>query len=340
MSNAEKNVCDILRDTWFSLITLLNNLKDIPRKVLTQLKQLVQKLKNIVNDVLVKYAKEIADLIKSYLDLRKIDSSKARKSFCSLLYSCMPAVNKLIEFGVIPKGLADEIFGPNPVKKETLESFGIYGVSINSNFELFEYIACRLSVTTLLNNYIDNMINSLLAYLQQFEKYLDLDFWLDNHYIGRLIKRKIAEYEALMSYILQIINDDVEPFMDCAFATCDFAVSTKNFLDDFGDKMDCERQQPKSLTSLAATWKVSREKITKAFSDSLEDTKAIFAQISEDAQNSKDNFDAVKAEIKKENKNSELEGVKTSDTTNVTSTTSILINRPVNVRYLTDEGIA
>lgn len=340
MSNAEKNVCDILRDTWFSLITLLNNLKDIPRKVLTQIRQLVQKLKNIVDDALVKYAKEIADLIKSYLDLRKIDSSKARKSFCSLLYSCMPAVNKLIEFGVIPKALADEIFGPNPVKQETLESFGIYGVTINSNFELFEYIACRLSVTTLLNNYIDNMINSLLVYLQQFEKYLDLDFWLNNHYIGRLIQRKIAEYEALMSYILQIINDDVEPFMDCAFATCDFAVSTKNFLDDFGDKMDCEREPPKSITSLAATWKVSREKITKAFSDSLEDTKEIFAQISQDAQNSKDNFDAAKAEIKKDNKNSELEGVKTSDTTNITTSTSTKINRPVIVRYLTDEGIA
>lgn len=340
MSNAEKNVCDILRDTWFSLITLLNNLKDIPRKVLTQIKQLVQKLKNIVDDVLVKYAREIADLIKSYLDLRQIDGSKARKSFCSLLYSCKPAIYKLIEFGIIPKGLADEIFGPNPVKQETLESFGIYGVTINSNFELFEYIACRLSVTTLLNNYIDNMINSLLAYLQQFEKYLDLDFWLNNHYIGRLIKRKIAEYEALMAYILQIINDDVEPFMDCAFAACDFSVSTKNFLDDFGNKMDCERLPPKSITSLSSTWKVSREKITKAFSDSLINTKEIFNQISEDAQQSKDNFDLVKAEIKKTNKNSELNGVKTSDTTNITTSTNNIINRPIIVSYLSDEGVA
>lgn len=340
MSNAEKNVCDILRDTWFSLITLLNNLKDVPRKVLTQIKQLVQKLKNIVDDALVKYAQEIADLIKSYLDLRKIDASKARKSFCSLLYSCKPAIAKLIEFGVIPKALADEIFGPNPVKQETLESFGIYGVSINSNFELFEYIACRLSVTSLLNNYIDNMINSLLVYLQQFEKYLDLDFWLNNHYIGRLIKRKIAEYEALMAYILQIINDDVEPFMDCAFATCDFAVSTKNFLDDFGDKMDCERQQPKSVTSLAATWKVSREKITQAFSDSLKDTKEIFSQISDDAKQSKENFDAAKAQIGKTNSNSQLTGIQTDDTTNVTKNSSNIPNRPVNIRYLSDEGVA
>lgn len=331
MSTAEKNVCNILRDTWYSLIALLDNLKDVPQKILSQIRQLLQKLKNIVNDALVKYAQELADLIKSYLNLRKIDNSKARKSFCSLLYACLPAINKLIEFGVIPKSVADEIFGPNPIKQETLESLGIYGVTINSNFDLFEYIACRLSTTTLLNNYIDGIINSLLAYLQQLEKFLDPDFWLNNHYIGRLIKRKIAEYEALMSSLLKIINDDLEPFMDCAFASCDFAVSTKNFLDDFSDKMDCEREQPKSLTSLASTWKVSKEKMLGEFKTTLDNTKEIFQQISDDANKSKESFNAAKAEIKKENNNPQITPEPMADTTNITTHKTNKYRRPVIV---------
>lgn len=340
MSSTEKNVCDMLRDTWYSLITLLNNLKDVPRKILTQIKQLVQKLKNIVDNVLVTYAKEIADLIKSYLDLRNIDNSKARKSFCSLLYACKPAIDKLIEFGVIPKALVSAIFESGSIDQKTLESVGIYGVTINNNFELFEYIACRLSTTTLLNNYIDNMINALLAYLQQFEKYLDLDFWLDNHYIGRLIKRKIAEYEAFMAYILKIINEDVEPFIDCAFASCDFAVSTKNFMDDFGDKMDLERAPPKSLTSLSSTWSVSKTKITQSFSDTLSETKSVFAQIKQDATNSKNNFDETKAQIKKTNTNNQITNEPMADTTNITKSKDNTFNRQIITKYYDDVGVA
>jgi len=336
MSNAEKNVCDILRDTWFSLITLLNNLKDIPKKILDQIRQLVQKLKNIINDVLVKYAKEISDLIKSYLTMRNTDASKARKSFCSLLYSCLPAIKKLIEFGVIPESVANEIFGPNPIKQQTLESLGIYGVTINSNYDLFEYIACRLSTTTLLNNYIDNIINSLLAYLQQFEKYLDADYWLNAHYIGRLIKRKIAEYEALMSQILKIINEDVEPFMDCAFAACDFSVSTKNFLDDFGQKMDCERKPRPSLTSLSSTWAVSKEKILNSLTTTLDNTKDIFKQLSDDANDSKEKFNSVKSEIKKDNTNFQISNNTPIDTTNVTKPEENKNTRKVTVFYTED----
>lgn len=336
MSNAEKNICDILRDTWYSLITLLNNLRDIPKKVLSQIRQLIQKLKNIIESAIVKYAKEMADLIKSYLGLRKVDSSKARKSFCSLLYACLPAINKLIEFGVIPQSVADEIFGPNPIKQETLNSLGIYGVTINSNYDLFEYIACRLSTTTLLNNYIDNIINSLIAYLLQFEKYLDVDYWLNNHYIGRLIKRKIAEYEALMNQILKIINDDVEPFMDCAFATCDFSVSTKNFLDDFGDKMDCEREPPKSLTSLSSTWSVSKDKMLKELNLSLKNTKAIFTEISDSVKQSKESFDQEKATNQKVNTNPQIQPDATRDTTNVTISTRTNSERSVVIFYTED----
>ncbi len=316
MGTTEKNICNLLRDTWFSLITLLENLRDVPKKILDQIRQLVKKLKNIVLDSIVQYAKDIVDLVKSYLTLRQIDNTQGRKSFCSLLYSCKPALDKLIEFGVIPKAVSDAIYDKSDIDKDVLKTLGFDNVNFNSNFEFFEYVACRLSTTTLLNTFIDDLINSMLEYLTQFEKYLDLDFWLNNHYIGRLIKRKIAQYEALMKTILDIINDDLEPFMDCAFAACDFSISTKNFLEDFSYKMDLEREPiPLSSISLTSRWKVSKEKITKEFSESLEATKLIFTSIKKDSDNLKEDFSKSKSEISKQSVRHEL----LSDTTTSTA---------------------
>lgn len=304
MATAEQNVCNLLRDTWMSLITLIQNLADVPRRVLDQIRSLLQKLKNIVLDALVQHAKDVLDLVKSYLDLRKIDGSKARKSFCALLYACKPAINKLVEYNIIPKALSDSIFGSTLVDQETLQKYGFADATFNSNFELFEYLACRLSMTTLLNSFIDSLMNSLIEYLSQFEKYFDLDFWLNNHYLGRLIKRKIAEYEALMASILKIINDDIEPFMDCAFAACDFAISTKNFMDDFSTKQPIESSH--KVGTNARSWKVSRDKIFAEFNNSLKSTKEIFTQINKDSDNVKQDFQKTKAVITKPNTDGQL----------------------------------
>ena len=332
MATAEKNVCNLLRDTWYSLILLLENLSDVPRKILTQIKQLVQKLKNIVDDVLVNYAREISELIKSYLGLRKVDPSKARKNFCSLLYACLPAVNKMIELGVIPKELSDFIFKSGDIDEKTLEKFGIFNVTINNNFDLFEYVACRLSTTTLLNSYIDNMINSLLQYLQQFEKFLDVDYWLNNHYIGRLIKRKIAEYEALMATLLDIINNDLEPFMDCVFASCDFSISTKNFMDDFSSKTELISTR-KNLTSLSSTWSVSKDKILSSLTTTLNETKDIFVELKTDAETTKDNFDNTKSELTKNRENSDIEPQSKNETVVTINNTPKNYNRQPIILY-------
>lgn len=305
MATAEQNVCNLLRDTWMSLVTLIENLADIPKRVLDQIRQLLQKLKNIILNSLVDHAKEIMDMIKSYLKLRNIDGTKARQSFCSLLYACTPAINKLVEYNILPKSLSDAIFGSSLVSEDTLKTFGFQNVQFNSNFELFEYLACRLSMTSLLNSFIDRLINSLIEYLSQFEKYFDLDFWLNNHYIGRLIKRKIAEYEALMSEILRIINEDLQPFMDCAFATCDFAVSTKNFMEAFGLKHPIE-SIPVAGNTKAESWKVSKDKIFSEFNSSLENTKQIFMQIKHNSDDVQENYSKAKTKITKTNTNNEL----------------------------------
>ena len=147
------------------------------------------------------------------------------------------------------------------------------------------------------------MINKLFDYLSQFEKFFDLDYWLQNTFIGRQIQTLVALYEAAFDTILRIINEELDPFLDCAFAMCDFGVSTKNFLDDFSTRYKLERESTPSLSdTLRGPWAVSKEKMFSDFEESISESKAIFTKIQSDAEQVQANVAALnKTEVARNN---------------------------------------
>lgn len=290
MNTAEQNVCNLLRQTWLSIITLLENLQDVPKQLLDRIRNLMNKLKNLILETIRDHLQMIIDFIERFLALRAIDQNKARQSFCSTLYACLPAVKKLNEYGILSDDVYNKLFGPTLITVDDLEPLGIQTLTFHSNFEAFEYIACRLSLTSLLNSFMDEMINKLFDYLSQFEKFFDLDYWLQNTFIGRQILTLVALYETAFETILKIINDELDPFLDCAFAMCDFAISSQNFLDDFSTRFKLERESTPDLgTTLRGPWAVSRDKMFSEFESSISDSKAIFTRIQNDAERVKTN---------------------------------------------------
>lgn len=294
MNTAEQNVCNLLRQTWLSIITLLENLQDVPKQLLDRIKNLMNKLKNLILDTIREHLQMIIEFIERFLALKTVDQNKARQSFCSTLYACLPAVKKLNEYGILSDDVYNKLFGPTLITVDDLQPLGIQTLTFHSNFEAFEYIACRLSLTSLLNSFMDDMINKLFDYLSQFEKFFDLDYWLQNTFIGRQILTVVALYETAFETILKILNEELDPFLDCAFAMCDFAISSQNFLDDFSTKFKLERETTPDLeTTLRGPWKVSRDKMFSEFEESISESKAIFTKIQADADRVKTNVEKV-----------------------------------------------
>ena len=268
MSSNEKNICNLLREKWRSLIVLIDYLSTLLRKILSKIQALINRIKNTILRRLLSTIRDIRDVISNFLGLQSIDNNQFRSDVCSIMYKCSPLVEELAKF--ISPELFNEIFGPDSIKTIDLSKYGIASITFNSKFELFEYVACRLSLRGLLDSVVSSFTNQLLEFVSKFEKYLDINWWLDNTVWGRELKLLINEYEAIFSQIKKYLSK-LDPYLNCTFALCDFSVSTKNYFEDFSTKFKAERQQQ---VDLFYNWVVLKEDLYSDLTYSLNDAKS------------------------------------------------------------------
>lgn len=265
MSSNEKNICNLLREKWRSLIVLIDYLSTLLRKILSKIQALINRIKNTILRRLLSTIRDIRDVISNFLGLQSIDNNQFRSDLCNNIYKCKVLVEEIAKF--ISPELFNEIFGPDSIKTIDLSKYGIASITFNSKFELFEYVACRLSLRGLLDSVVSSFTNQLLEFVSKFEKYLDINWWLDNTVWGRELKLLIKEYEAIFSQIKQYLSK-LDPYLNCTFALCDFSVSTKNYFEDFSTKFKAERQQQ---VDLSYNWVVLQKDLYSDLEVSLND---------------------------------------------------------------------
>jgi hypothetical protein len=166
--------------------------------------------------------------------------------------------------------LFDKIFGPDSIKTIDLTKYGIPPIQFNSKFELFEYVACRLSLRGLLDDVVNSLVSQMMEFIDKFEKYLDITWWLNNTVWGRVLNTYINEYEAFFNNRIKPFLDKLVPYLDCTFALCDFKVSTTNYFDDFSAKFKTERKQ---TSDVSFEWVISKEELYSDLTTSLDDAK-------------------------------------------------------------------
>lgn len=269
MSN-QKNLCNVLREEWWSIITLIDYASTLLDRLLQQIRTLLNRIKNTILNQIASAIRNIKDIIAKYLGLSAIDNAAARKDFCRILYTCQPAIEILTKY--IGSDFFNVIFGTDSIKVLDLKKYGItYQTTFNSKFELFEYVACRLSLSSMLDSAVENMISSLLQLISKFTKYLDVDWWLNNTMPGRVLRRLIAEYDAVFNNYIKPFLDKLTPFMNCGFALCDFSFSTTNYLDDFASKY---KANLKTLPDMSKTWEITKTALYSDLTDSMTDMKS------------------------------------------------------------------
>lgn len=269
MSTNEKNVCNVLRESWRSIINLVNYLSTFLRKIKDKIQALINRIKNTIIRRLLATINDVKNVISNFLGLQILDNNKIRTDFCSNLYKCKIAVEQIAKF-VSPE-LFNKIFGPDSIKTIDLSKYGIAPLEFNSKFELFEYVACRLSLRGLLDSVVNSLVSQMLDFISKFDKYLDIDWWLNNTVWGRYLRTLLNEYESFFNDRVKPFLDKLVPYLDCAFALCDFKVSTTNYFDDFSTKFKTERKQ---TTNLSFEWVISKEELYSDLTSSLNDAKS------------------------------------------------------------------
>lgn len=270
MSN-QKNLCNVMREQWRSLIAMLDYAASLLKRVLNQIQALIDRLKNTVIKSIANAIRDLKDIISKYLGLQAIDTNSARKDFCTLLYGCKPALELIANY--VDPDLFNWIFGKDEIKSFNLSAYGLPAQTFNSKFEVFDFVACRLSLSGMLNSAVENMISGLMELIGKFDKYLQIDWWLKNTVWGRVLKRLMDTYESIFNDYVKPYLNKLTPFLDCGFALCDFTHSTSNYLEDYKDKY---RLDMRTLPDLKRDWRVVKEELYKDLKDYMSETSKIF----------------------------------------------------------------
>jgi hypothetical protein len=178
--------------------------------------------------------RDIKDIITAVLGLNALDQNSARREFCNLMYNCKPAIDLI--FPYINEDVVNWYTRNDKFVTPDLSEWGIPPMTFNSKYEVFEYFACRLSLSQLFNNFADKMIGKLMDFILSYRQYLTLDWFLQNTMPGRVLSRFVKDYEDFFNEYIFPVFEKLEPYLNCSFALCDFGASTTNFFEDFKTK--------------------------------------------------------------------------------------------------------
>lgn len=234
MASNEQNICNVLRSEWAALVATIRNLSGVMDRLLSRIRSLMDRIVNDFVNMFYEMIRDIRDAVSNFMGLKAIDQAMIRQNYCQWLYKCKPALDLLI--AKLPKDMKDWLRGSIKTTTPDWSKYGMPPMTFHSRYEFFEYYLCRLSLNDMFNHFTDYYMRALKDYIERYKKYITSDWLLHNTVIGRNILVLCRMYRNYFRDNIFPLIDKLLPYLDCAFATCDFGLSTQNFLDDFKAK--------------------------------------------------------------------------------------------------------
>ena len=279
-------VCKLIQDEWSALTRLMESAAGYFRRIYDRIKSMFTRLRNTVLRVIKSTLYELYKVLEQYLGFNAISNNLARNKFCQVLYKCKPLIKKLSH--LLSEDFFTWAYSPDPwtwgVDLEHQPGFPkwfsakvkIPNVTFTNKYEAFEYFACRLSLRGLLDTAANDLINTIVNWINtQVLVYLDLNTLLRRTRLGRMINALLRQYENVFkNHILPNMNQIAE-YLDCGFALCDFGASSQNFLDDFCNRYKI-KQENTPTEALKRRFTINYNELTKEMKSEMEATKREF----------------------------------------------------------------
>ena len=261
MVNNEQTICNAMRDTWRMLVELVENASQILNKLLARIVTLIDTIVNSVFRNLRNTMTDLKNIISAYTAMAAIDQSMARRDFCKMLYACQPAADLIWKF--VSPDMYNWFKGPDKFTTPDLSKWGIPQMNFNSKFEVFDYVACRLSLKSLYDTMADKLIQSVMDFLNDYRQYVTVDWYLKNTWLGRFLVRQMDDYEDAFNEYPKKYMKMLEPYLECAFTACDYSKSTFNYMEDFRERYNIGKD---NINNPLDNWKLYREEMLVALS--------------------------------------------------------------------------
>lgn len=205
--------CSILQREFDTTVTLTEAVLLAPLRTVRNIKNNIERCDILIYAFIISELDRLENLLIESLGLAGVNQNDGVDNWCNVAWTCRALVNLLVnQHEIYLPGLSQEIID-----------------ELTSNFDAFERYVCVLGMKGIINQYLENVLADIQTQLEVLSTMLIDNLRLDDF---------INKYQEILdsSGILERL-EDLRLFLECGFGICNFAISSRNKIDDYNAKL-------------------------------------------------------------------------------------------------------
>ena len=221
--------CSILEVQYDALVKLINLAIQIPRQAINLILNLVQSTTMLIFETIRTLVIAIEQMIIDFLQFDGFDLSQTKENICQIAWDCAFLKNKLLDYF----GLSD---------------------NFKDDFQKFEDVVCKQGLRDFFESWVSTELlggidEQLVKYLAEInEAYVKVSNAVDD-FLNRKLNEPILDGKSFVEWM-----DEIDKYAQCAFATCNWALTSSNQKEDYLDNLSIASGEGGGFVFIADEW--------------------------------------------------------------------------------------
>ena len=233
MTGTESTTCLYLDTAWESSMVTAKTLAMLPATGIKYLSSTLNSINNVVLDTVYISLNSIEKQVHQFgTNVDDAITPSNKQNICKMLFECKAALEYLIPKDPSKETAMVKYLIPDSDIRKTVRDFVYYDGKFEDAYNYFERFWCKLSMTYMMDSLVNDLSMTLLASLY------DLLNKLQNIY--ETLEKAKQNYMERIQPFLEFL-DELDKFKNCAMSLCDYATTSKNYVDDQALKSNIQK---------------------------------------------------------------------------------------------------
>ena len=232
MNGTESTTCLYLDTAWESSMVTAKALSMLPATGIKILSSALNSINYIVLDTIDTPLNTIEKQVQPFETTNDENTSSNKQDTCKKIFECKASLEYLIPKDQTKETPMSKYLIPDPDIRKSVRDY-VYNDVVNDdtykNFERFWY---KLSMTYMMDSFVNDLSMTLLASLY------DLSNKLKN--TKETLEKAKQDYMERNKPFLEFL-DELDKFENCEMSLCDYATTSKNYVDDQALKSNIQK---------------------------------------------------------------------------------------------------
>lgn len=233
MNGTESTTCLYLDTAWESSMVTAKTLAMLPATGIKFLSSTLNSINNVVLDTVYITLNSIEKQVHQFgTNVDDAITPSNKQNICKMIFECKAALEYLIPKDPSKETAMVKYLIPDSDIRKTVRDFVYYDGVFDDAYNYFERFWCKLSMTYMMDSLVNDLSMTLLASLY------DLLNKLQNIY--ETLEKAKQDYMERIQPFLEFL-DELDKFKNCAMSLCDYATTSKNYVDDQALKSNIQK---------------------------------------------------------------------------------------------------